>query len=363
MRSGQVLLTFLTTLFVTASTDLQFDNGHSRTGNTEGIDEVLREPGSLSPAGEQRFRETVNQVMDLLRKDKLENILEILPGLYSDYLSSSTSIIDLWSNLPAITKETILSFIMPFVTSRSSRGGNQWTLHCALGRDICRTDNNCNSKYEQFVSLCSGDEANIVDPVNLRLVHEKKPKHHPKEGSKRSIKRDVEFVQSRLENRGKIIKRHRRKNKRRSVFWMGKRLSPKSSKSTDMRKYFSLQTKTYKCSLGCVQLINLLNYSIYGALLAHCDCRANTMPEKYKNMLYENLDISQRLTQSKQEYLKNWESTCFAHQKIAQVCRPRIYVGTDDTEGCTEVQRKCNDDQKCNNAHEQFIKECSKVNI
>lgn len=366
MKARQVTLTFLVTLFMTASSDLQFDNGHSKTGNTGGIDEVLRKSGTFSPAEEYSFLEAVaRHAVDILGKDNLEKLLGVQPGIFSDSLSGGTSMMNMWSNLPAIARESILKKIFPFLSSRSSRGGNQLTLHCVVGRDFCRTDNNCNSKYEQFVSSCSSDEETILDPVIARKSNHNarttKRRRQRKDGGERPIKRDVELVESRIRNNGKRLKKRRRKNKQKSVFWMGKRLSSKPSKSRDMQRYFSLHTKTYKCSLGCVQLLNLLNYTIYGALLAHCDCRANTMPEEYKNMLYDNLDISQRLIQTKNEYLQNWETTCFAHQKIAQVCRPRIYVGTKDTVGCTEVRKECENDPKCNNAQEQFVKECSKV--
>ena len=167
-----------------------------------------------------------------------------------------------------------------------------------------------------------------------------------------------------MRKKAKSEKKRKVKNREKNLLWMGRYVSrSKFVGPFDFLRYFSLSKKTNICSPKCVQSLMLLNDSIYGNLLAHCDCRAKTMPTKYKEEYFDPSQSSAKPIETEQVNLKTWEETCLRHQQTAQVCRPRIFTGKDAAIGCTEARQRCERNETCKKAQEQFLSRCSQVKI
>lgn len=336
--------------------------------------DILRENIPLNSEDDSGWSEEVRMWISNAQKEGVQG----LEKFDENYEITRDSLWGIWNNLPTRTRDVVIRNLYPLLVPIEHEDVG-WRLHCSDAYKLCMADSNCYWKYTNFIHSCT-DEKDFDDIVKLQPRKKvdqfrQKKRHRSKHGlvlspsRKKGIRRDVYAVERRMK---KEALRHRSRFQRnRSIQWMGQKLNTARLRMI-ASQYFSMKSRSNKCSSKCVDALIMLNRTAYGALLAHCDCRAKTLPLAYlapsdKLPIAEiHGEVERRKADSKgmdiEDGEKAWdENTCILHQKTAQSCRPRKFRASSGVIGCTETRHRCEKDPICASAQTLFLSRCSQV--
>ena len=254
----------------------------------------------------------------------------------------------IWMQLRDSLREKIILQLLPVLL-----GSNDESLHCSDAYRLCLADNNCRMKYWHFRSSCLNENMSLEEwfaasEFELSVMRQKArfrrktPKQFRKfnrlrRNRKTRRRRTRKLKHNRYRSPSTISpKKFRRVMKEATAelhYWMG-RYWPNI-----YAKPFSIEPQ---CTPECLNSLIMLNKTVYGGLLAKCDCKA----KRDKN------------NQSQTEWD---EAMCSEQQAKAIQCRPRLFKPRKAVIGCTESRLKCENDPRCQKEQENFLQKCSQV--
>ena len=257
--------------------------------------------------------------------------------------------------LPSGLREKILQQVFPFLINE-----NEESIHCSNVYALCLEDNSCRSKYWNFLSSCSQSVEQIsfqdwimTSQIDKQLWVYKNTKTLKERRTVRSVTKNKnikknEVLQQKRKHYGK--KSRKKRQKKRPTLFNQKRKSWKKMKAAlhywmgrfwpDI--FLSSSSNFSQCSMECLNALNLLNNTVYGALLANCECKLNFNVRRKNSAFWS-------------------ERSCAEHQRTVAKCRPRLHKSSISEIGCTEWRLKCENNPKCAKAQQQFFKVCSQV--
>nr|XP_039271539.1 uncharacterized protein LOC120345983 [Styela clava] len=370
-------------IFTWHTTSARLDYEHRRTINElEDIFEILRKNQASTTVREgSKWSDAVDAWVTETQGKSITGKYGSTNERNQKISVTRESIWKVWNSLRTGTRELVIKKLYPLLIPQDSSEELNWRLHCADAYKLCMADTNCYWKYKNFLSSCTDKDLSILNTedeesdeffpsdaletkrTRRRLIPDRKRHHNSR---RRSVKRDVYEVERKMRSEARVTRRRKRTQRQKSVFWMGQYfLSEKYTDPYSVLRYFSMASRSSKCSTKCVHSLMMLNETVYGALLAHCDCRAQTMPSAYQvsgSVLQKNqIDSTDGSQISQEKYLQDWENTCFIHQRSAQTCRPRTFRRTSGIIGCTEARQRCEKNSICRIAQQNFLSKCSQV--
>jgi len=311
-----------------------------------------------------------------------------------------------WQTLPSTTRDGVIRHLLPILIGDPQPGESDWRLHCSDAYKLCQSDNNCRWKYWNYARSCSaggGNAAwqnmkssfqtygpsmqNIFQPRFLsakrriarslskkwyaRRLRAKRLRSRKFRNKKLSMRRKGRWTLLRKKWHRKPSARRTRKKRRKFkpkkiasrylTYWMGRR----------WRKVFKKTLPLYdvaQCSSNCRKALISLNNTVYGALLARCDCRMRRAVEyltTFSNSARAaNSTIRNSTIPFAQVIVRDgpWdEGMCRAQQANAKACRPRLFKARSTQMGCTESRIRCEHNPRCRAAQNAFLLKCSQV--
>ena len=323
--------------------------GFSSKGNNESLSKVRRE---------FQFKSTIDHTWKAaLGGIRISEKFEL--SLRNPYW------LQIWRKLPSFIQDRILSEISPVFAKQ-----NRSKLHCLNAYTLCREDNNCRAKYWNFLSSCSQaaqpisfqefiDTSQWENDLYFSSIKRKRAARSTPSHLRRQSLRENRF-QRRFRKSKRLKKRRRKQFKKRKKRHRNFARSFKKSKELWKktidelhhwmgRYWLSIYEKNDQdsalCSTECLNALVLLNKTVYGSLLANCDCGRENFPSY-------NTSIKKAL----------WNPTaCKKHQATALSCRPRLYKQSKAEIGCSLWRVKCENSPRCRKAQKNFFRFCSQT--
>lgn len=268
-----------------------------------------------------------------------------------------------WRKFPSLVRDR---FIFQLVTL--SRKQNSSSLHCNNAYSLCQEDSNCRVKFWNFLNSCSPTVHNLTFRDFISGSEGDEGLYFPVKQPRRTARSVYVHRRRKYLRKHRLLKKRVFKKRRRKQFFKQKRryrtfrrhlkrLKKRWKKTIDklhywMGRYYlnvyekrNLNQNFQQCSTKCLNALVLFNNTVYGPLLANCDCG--------EEKLYSNNSSAG----------KNFWSpvTCVKHQNIALSCRPRLHKPVNAGIGCTRWRAKCESNPRCNRAQNIFLRHCSQA--
>ena len=259
----------------------------------------------------------------------------------------------LWYDIPTGLRESAVGKLLPFVIK------NEGNFSCSKALTLCLTDYNCRTKIWKYLDSCSKMAISFRDWIMTSSLIQTmlNPSTHSRR-NQRSVTRAYQKSDYTIDkSRHRLSYRRKMSSKRFKNLKIRRQSRRKYWKKISNNLHFWLGRywpniyqdlsgiKSGTCSNECLRAVILLNQTVYGLLLANCNCRHTFLPT---NRSF-NLD-------------KFWNrETCLDYQSTAHQCRPRLLRPSKVRIGCTSWRVICQSSPKCNKLLQKFLRKCSKV--